>query len=201
MTLQKSDTNTKAKVIEVLKAGGVCVLPTDTVYGFSSVCDIKGEKALHTAQKIRQIKFRDKAKPFIHLLASPEDVMRYSAQSIPAKLLALWPGSLTIIVPIKEDILLDTSINTAAFRCPKDDWLRQIIEASNRPLYSTSVNISGQKPCETIKDIEKNFSLKVDLIVDSGDAIGKLPSTIVSLHGENIMLLRQGSVKIPHDLH
>ena len=90
----------------------------------------------------------------------------------------------------------DCKGGTTAFRCPGDQWLRQVIAECGSPIYSTSVNRSGQPVLDCEEDIIKEFGCEVDLIVKDGDKKGAKPSTIVSITDGQIKVLRQGDVII-----
>lgn len=206
-----NDENTCAKVFKkdysggvgitsTLAQGGVVIIPTDTVYGFSGIVNeyepsqANGKTA--TDVRIRAIKGRSETKPLIQLISKPEDIRKYTDDEIPQSLLDKWPGALTIIVHLKKDLPLAATLPTVAFRCPGDKWLRQIIESLGKPIYSTSVNRSGQPVLDTSKAIIEEFGAEVDAIVDDGDKKGALPSTLVSIEDGQIKVLRQGSVQI-----
>ncbi len=194
MILEKDSKDSIALASSCLKNGGIAILPTDTVYGFSGIVDVRGEKDLKTDEKIRLIKGRAEDKPLIQLIASPSDIFLYTKQQVPEKLLSKWPGPLTIIVKIKEDSQLSTSLTSIAFRCPGDLWLRKVIAECGRPIYSTSVNRSGFPVLQDFEEIKKEFEAEVDMIV-SGTCTGGQPSTIVSLQSDGtIKILRQGSL-------
>lgn len=199
MIIQKSDPSSIEKTAATLKAGGIVIIPTDTVYGFSGIVDLKSSTApLQTDAKIRAIKGRSETKPLIQLIAKPEDIRLYTDDEIPPELLAKWPGALTIIVHIKKDSPLAASSipesGTVAFRCPGDEWLRKIIALCDAPIFSTSVNRSGQPVLDTSAAISSEFGSEVDLIIDDGDKKGALPSTLVMLENGKVKVLRQGSV-------
>ena len=213
----KGDAATAATTAEVLKAGGVVIIPTDTVYGFSGIvkkdsrvkpeneshasvltefCDAKlaslsglTRQSLSTDDRIRSIKGRSETKPMIQLIACPEDLIKYSGDDLPANLLQKWPGALTIIVNDKRG-------GTTAFRCPGDEWLRSVIALCGGPIYSTSVNRSGKPVLDEEDAIIKEFGSEVDLIVKDVDKKGAKPSTIVSITDGEIKVLRQGDVQI-----
>ena len=182
--------------LDCMKSGGVAVLPTDTVYGFSAAADLKKQPFLGTDERIRKIKGRGEDKPFIHLIAKPQDIFLYTDDPIPESLLAKWPGPLTIIVKLKEDSPLETKLKTVAFRCPGDQWLRKLIEETGRPLYSTSVNRSGFPVLDSADAIRSEFGGEIDLFVCDGDKKGAVPSTIVKVENGKIVVVRQGAVSI-----
>ncbi len=203
----KSDEDSAATTAEVLKAGGVVIIPTDTVYGFSGIVkkdsrvkpgnDIERPVRLSgltrqshsTDDRIRTIKGRSETKPMIQLIAKPEDLANYTDDTVPAGLLQKWPGALTIIVN-------DRRGGTTAFRCPGDEWLRRVISLCGGPIYSTSVNRSGQPVLDQEAAIIKEFTSEVDLIVKDGDKKGAKPSTIVNITDGEIKVLRQGDVQL-----
>lgn len=201
MILKKSDPSAIEQTVETLRKGGIVIIPTDTVYGFSGIVDLKASDSHNeTDAKIRTIKGRAETKPLIQLIAKPEDLRLYTDDIIPDSLLSKWPGALTIIVHIKKDSpLAATAIpesRTVAFRCPGDCWLREIIEKCGAPIFSTSVNRSGQPVLDTSAAINSEFGKEVDLIIDDGDKKGALPSTLVTIEKGKVKVLRQGSVEI-----
>ena len=201
MILKKSDKSSITQTVATLRKGGVVIIPTDTVYGFSGIVDLKAAAtSFETDVKIRTIKGRAETKPLIQLIAKPEDIRLYTDDYIPSELLAKWPGALTIIVHIKENSpLAETAIpesHTVAFRCPGDEWLRKIIAECGAPIFSTSVNRSGQPVLDTTNSITQEFENEVNLIIDDGDKKGALPSTLVTIENGAVKILRQGSVVV-----
>ena len=173
-------------VAECILRNGVCAIPTDTVYGFSGI--VPQSKA-----RIQSIKGRDEGKPFIQLIAEPEDIFRYTDCPIPDQLFSLWPGALTMIVPVKDG-------GTVAFRCPGDLWLRKVIALVGSPIYSTSLNRSGKPVLGSFKAICDEFFGEVEVIVDGDENMepNPLPSTLVELVADGkCRVLRQGSVPVP----
>ena len=189
--IKKSDPDSVKITADILKEGGVVIIPTDTVYGFSSAVSLSGltRQSFSTDDRIRTIKGRSETKPMIQLIAKPQDLTKYTSDNVPANLLQKWPGALTIIVN-------DNRGGTTAFRCPGDEWLRNVIADCGSPIYSTSVNRSGQPVLDEQSAIIKEFAPEVDLIITDGDKKGAKPSTIVSITDGTIKILRQGDVQI-----
>jgi len=180
-------------VAECILKGGVCVIPTDTVYGFSGIVP-------WSKNKIQTIKGRDEGKSFIQLIADPNEIYNYTSLSIPSRLFSLWPGALTLVVPVSKG---DNAGSTIAFRCPGDAWLRKVVELVGSPIYSTSVNRSGQPVMYKLQSICDEFLGEVDLIVDGDKIIAPdaKASTLVELTDDGqCKVLRQGSVAIPSEL-
>ena len=181
MRIQKKAPNSAVAAAAELKQGHIVIIPTDTIYGFSGLIG-------KTAEAIARIKGREENKPFIALLAEPADIYRYTELKIPEHILDMWPAPLTLIVPLKGQ-------GTQAFRCPADEWLRNVVAAAGDAVYSTSVNRSGMPPLTDISTICREFEDSVALIVDGGNLEG-LPSTLVDLTSGTPCVLRQGSVVI-----
>ncbi len=183
MIIAKNQTNAIDLAVAALLENKVVILPTDTIYGFSGI--VPGAK-----QGIIAAKGRDEGKPFIELIAKPEDLEKYAPKAVRENLLALWPGAVTIIVR-------NLTGGTTAFRCPGDPWLRRIIELTGTPIYSTSVNRSGEPSLKTIAEIISVFGDTAGLIVDAGDCAEAKASTIVDATESVYRVIRQGAVEIP----
>lgn len=193
MICRKSDEQSASIAADYIRRGKVVVLPTDTIYGFSGIVDGR-HYSFHTSQKIFSLKGRDENKPLIQLISKPEDIKKYTRDVIPEKLLSFWPGPLTIIV---HTFASDGKFETTAFRCPGDEWLRKVIAGCGAPIYSTSVNKSGESSLCNIQQIKKEFGKDVELIIDDGDKSGGVPSTIVKIEENgSIKVLREGAVKL-----
>ena len=200
MICHKSDDDSIQKCVSVLKNGGIVIIPTDTVYGFSGIVDSSAH--FNTDAIIRKIKGREEYKPFIQLIAAPEDIKKYTDDDIPQKLLDCWPGPLTIIVNTKENTGTGAgtgsgaNTGTIALRCPGDEWLRKIIGECGASIYSTSVNRSGQPVLDEENAIISEFEAEVGLIVADGDRKNSVPSTIVRVENGNYTVIRQGVIKV-----
>ncbi len=193
MICRKSDSESVSIAVSYLRRGKVIIIPTDTVYGFSGIVDGR-HYSFHTNQEICRIKGRSEEKQLIQLIAEPSDVKKYTRDLIPDELFSKWPGPLTIIV---HTFAKDGNFETTAFRCPDDPWLREVIRQCGAPVYSTSVNKSGENNLETVQEIKSVFGKDVALIIDDGNRSGGIPSTIVKIDEEGkAEVLRQGSVKI-----
>lgn len=199
MTSLKSDPASVQKAANVLLAGKIAILPTDTVYGFSALAlfnpsGAEGRQKSGLDLKIDQIKKSPESKPLIELISDPLDIYKYTVQEIPSKLLQKWPGALTLLVKNNAWYKDLTGRDATAFRCPGDEWLRRVIGLCGGPIYSTSVNFSGKPVLEAEADILRDFGGLVDLYVSDGDKKNALPSTLVSLLDGEPKVIRQGAV-------
>jgi L-threonylcarbamoyladenylate synthase len=189
----------------LLAAGNVAILPTDTLYGFSGIVP-------HSAAAIKALKGRGDSKPFIRLIAEACDIARYSDTEIPPELAKFWPGALTIVVGLRKnsadtettvasDGTTETTDTTAAFRVPGSPWIRALISALGTPLYSTSVNRSGESPFPDAAAIEAAFADAVPLLVKAAHPLPGTPSTVVEVTASGeIRVIRAGAVPVtPRD--
>jgi L-threonylcarbamoyladenylate synthase len=171
----------------ILSRGGVAVIPTDTIYGFSGL-------APDTEKRIRALKGRGENKPILMLIANPDWISAWSDVPLPPALRPFWPGPLTLIFPGR------APGKTYAFRLPDHAFLIAVLQRIGRPVYSTSVNRAGEPFLWKIDDIIKRFESRVDLIVTAGDRPGSAPSTILDLSTRPYTVVRQGETVIPEEL-
>lgn len=157
-----------------LRAGGVGVLPTDTVPGLVVLPE--------QAEAIYGIKERDPDRPLILLGASAGDLRPYTRGWLPAwSLLANrgWPGPLTLVLPASDRVIpaVNRSLDTVGLRVPNHEAARALLERTG-PLASTSVNRSGEPPLLTPEQIQAVFP---DLPLLEGDYTigGGTASTVV----------------------
>lgn len=183
---EESPAGCMEKACEILASGRLVILPTDTIYGISGI-------APASAPLIYKCKGREEGKPFLRLIPFPEHYKLYTRDVIRPEILGLWPGPFTFI-------LRGLTGGTISLRCPKDQWLRKLVENTGAPVFSTSVNFSGQPTLQRIEDIIGSFESKVALIIDKGNCPDPEPSTIVDLTGSTPVILRQGAGIFPETL-
>jgi L-threonylcarbamoyladenylate synthase len=186
----------RSDAVAVLEAGGLAVLPTETVYGLS-VALSAGAAGL---ERIRQAKGSQARRPWILLAADEESAFALWTPA-PAAAVDLasraWPGPLTLVGPAREGLpegLLGTvdGTPTVSVRVPGDPWLRQLLETLGEPIVSTSANRVGAPPPVHFEDVELGL-LAPDLAVDRGRCLGGVPSTIVEVVSCPPRLLRAGA--------
>lgn len=182
------------KLVEFLKGGGVAVLPTDTLYGLHA--SALKESAV---EKIYKLKKRNPSKPLIVLISSIKhlDVFNIKLDKKTKGFLKKhWPAKLSVVLPCRNEKFkyLHRGTNSLAFRLPDNKNLIELISKTG-PLVSTTVNLEGEKPAETIKEAENIFGDKIKLYVDLGKLTSS-SSTLIKLNKEKVEILRQGDVKI-----
>ena len=164
------------EIAEVLRAGGVALLPTDTIYGQHALAT-----DAEAVARIRSMKERGDDKPFVIIASSAEQLEELGA-TIPSSLREIWPAPLTAIVAAGE--------RTVAARVPDLAWLRSLLDRTG-PLVSTSANRGGEPPITTPEMLAADLLDGVDAVLDSGSREGQ-PSTIVDFTGDDPRVVREG---------
>ncbi|MBU5614827.1 L-threonylcarbamoyladenylate synthase [Geomonas azotofigens] len=179
-----------AKVVEVLKNGGVVAYPTDTTYGIG--CSIFSKKGI---ERIYQIKQRDRKKPFSFICTDMSEIARYARVSNYAfKLLRrLLPGAYTFVLEAATVVpdLLQTKQKTVGIRIPDNKICLAIVKELGAPIVTTSANLSGEDPIGNPWAVEHELGKQLDLVVDGGDLSADV-SSVVSLIGDRPEILRKG---------
>ena len=165
---------------QTLKDGGVIVCPTEGVYGLSAV-------VTNSAAITRVISMKKRAlnKGLIVVAADVamlEGIVNFSALSADSLRLLheKWPGHATFIVPTHMQInpLLTGGRNTLAVRVTAFPLLQALCREAGGPLISTSANISGSEPLQTLEELQATFASSVDYILDEPCQGLHKPSTI-----------------------
>jgi L-threonylcarbamoyladenylate synthase len=164
------------EIAEVLRAGGVALLPTDTIYGLHAVATNASAVA-----RIRSMKERADEKPFVIIASSAGQLEKLGA-TIPDALRVVWPAPLTAIVASDE--------RTIAARVPDLPWLRSLLDRSG-PLVSTSANRSGEPPITSPEMLADDLLEPLDALLDAGPREGQA-STIVDFTGDEPRMVREG---------
>ena len=168
-------------VCKLLIDNKVGAIPCDTIYGFSGIANEI------TKDYIFEIKQRPQSKNLITLMSLDE--LKKSSLIVPPILYDIYPAPLTAILRDED------SGNTVAVRVPNDSFIGEIIKKVG-PIWSTSVNISGQPSLTTFDEILAVFDSKVDFIVKKNIGSKGLPSTLVYFSSSEIKILRQGAFDI-----
>jgi L-threonylcarbamoyladenylate synthase len=167
------------RMAEPLLAGGVALLPTDTIYGLHVLADDE-----NAVGKVVALKGRDADKPFVVLGASVDQLQRLGVivkPDVRAIVDELWPGPLTAILPLERAVAASRGSDSLAVRVPDVAWLRHLLERTG-PLLSTSANRSGEMPTVTPDGLAHDLHPQLDIIVDGGVLDAK-PSMIVDFTG------------------
>jgi L-threonylcarbamoyladenylate synthase len=181
---------------EVLRAGGIVALPTDTVYGIAVALDTPGG-----VERLFAAKQRAPDKGIMLLLADAAQAPSIGAWPATAAALAaaFWPGGLTVVVPQRPDVPLPAALTagtaTIGLRVPDHETPRALAAAVG-PLPTTSANRSGDPEARDASAIIEQLGDAVDLVIDGGSAHGGPPSTVVDCTVDPPRILRAGAVPV-----
>ena len=183
------------KYAGILRSGGLVAFPTETVYGL-------GANALDAAavEKIFRLKGRPSTSPLIVHVSSIEMAKRYVTEWPPqAEELAkkYWPGPLTIVLPKTPEIpdIVTAGLPTVGIRVPAHPIARQLIEEAGVPIAAPSANRFTHLSPTTAQHVRDEFGDAVE-VIDGGPTEVGIESTVVSLVGGQITLLRPGMISL-----
>jgi L-threonylcarbamoyladenylate synthase len=168
-----------------LREGGVAALPTETVYGLMALW-----RDGLARERIYELKKRPADKR-LQMLASSVD-MACEAGVLPSATLAalgeaFWPGPLTVVAEAAGG-------DTVGLRVPRHGLLLSILDELGEPLAATSANLSGQPPALEAESAVRDLAGEVDLLVDGGTVEVGEASTVVSVVGGELKVLRPGPI-------
>lgn len=178
------------KAVKVLEDGGLIAYPTDTYYGIG--CDLASKKAI---DRLYALKDRDRRKPFSFLCPDLADVAKYALVSNFAfrTMKQLTPGPFTFVLEATRIVpeMMQTKQREVGIRVPQAPLMLAIANKLGRPVVTTSATDDDNNPLIDARDIKEKLGSRLDLILDGGVQPSE-PSTIVSLIGDHIEVLRQG---------
>jgi L-threonylcarbamoyladenylate synthase len=171
-----------SSAVSFLEKGKIILYPTDTIWGIG--CDATMPKPV---DRIYRLKQRYESKSMIILLDSAEKLARYVKKVPPIAydLIERYLEPLTIIYPgafnVAKNVIAEDG--TIAIRVVRDEFCRKMISLFNKPVVSTSANISGQPAPIIFNNIPKEVKDGVDYIVNHhrNAIIRTKPSTIIRL--------------------
>jgi len=181
---------------EILRSGGLLGIPTETVYGL-------GADALNpaAARSIYAAKGRPQNNPLIIHIPHESWLPRY-CREIPAAAYALarrfWPGPLTMILPKKDCVPMETTggLETVGVRCPDHPITLELIRRADVPVAAPSGNLSGRPSPTTAQHMLADMNGRIDAIVDGGPCGVGVESTIIDLTCTPPRLLRPGGLPL-----
>jgi len=185
-----------ARAADVLRAGGLVALPTETVYGLAARAD-----STQAVAAIYRALGRPDFNPLIVHVASMAQAEELALFDARARLLAdaFWPGPLTMVLPLRPGAPIAPAVTaglpTLALRMPAHPVMRAVLEAAGLPLAAPSANRSGGVSPTEPAHVAASLGSRVDLVVDGGRCERGLESTIVALRPEGSwQILRPGPI-------
>lgn len=180
----------------VLRNGGIVAFPTETVYGLGAV--VFNENAV---RKVFWAKMRPPDNPLIVHIADIEMLDRVSID-IPEKayrlMKSLWPGPLTLILRKHPDIpkIVTGGLETVAVRMPAHPVAIELIRKTSHPIAAPSANLAG-KPSPTMAEhVIRDLYGRIDVIIDAGETLYGVESTIIDVLRDPPVLLRPGAYTV-----
>lgn len=188
-----------AELVAGVRGGRVISFPTDTVPALAALPE--------NAELIFTVKQRSMDKPLILMAADSDQIWDFVTgskkeyeiwQRVAEK---YWGGALTLVLPASGKVpscMNPNDPSTIGVRVPRSDIARSIL-AQTGPLATTSANLSGKPPLQTIAEIETEFPNILTLTTTAYDsktpAIG-IPSTVAKWDGTKWQILRQGAINL-----
>ena len=179
--------------LDIMKKGGVILYPTDTIWGIG--CDATNTKAV---ERIYQIKKREDSKSMLIIVDEAWRVSDYIKEvpEIALQLIEVTDTPLTIIYPGAKGISskLISDDGSIGIRVSSDEFCRKIVGGLNRPIVSTSANISGSPSPQNFSEISEEIVKAVDYVVKwRQEEKGKSkPSSIIKIGtGGEIEIIRK----------
>jgi len=178
------------RAAKVLEDGGLLAYPTDTYYGIG--CDLLSKKAI---DRLYALKGRDRKKPLAFLCPDLSDVARYAQVSNFAyrTMRQLTPGPFTFVLAATRLVpeMMQSKQKQVGIRVPQAPLMLAISARLGRPIVTTSATTEEGEVLVDARSIKEALGTRLELILDGGPQPAE-PSTIVSLIGDEIEVLRQG---------
>ncbi|MSQ42112.1 MAG: threonylcarbamoyl-AMP synthase [Dehalococcoidia bacterium] len=179
------------EVARALRAGAVCGVPTDTVYGLAASLDHQD-----AVRRLAVLKGREATQPIALLIDSIEAVaLQLAEPAALERVRRFWPGALTAVVRVRPGFAgaVATADGTVGLRQPDGALLRALLRACGGMLAVTSANRHGEPPATTAEGVIAAFGDSL-LVLDGGERTGGVASTVVDLTTDPPRLLREGPV-------
>ena len=182
-----------AKVVQILKKGGLVIYPSDTVYALG--CDITNNRALERIAQIKKVKLAKANFSFVCKdLSNLSDYVKQLDNTTFKLLKRALPGPYTFIFPGNNKLpSVFKKKKEVGIRVPNNTIVQAIVASLGNPIVSTSIKDEDQV-IEYTTDPELIFEKwehLVDVVIDGGYG-GNIPSTVIDLMGDTPILIRQG---------
>lgn len=183
-----------APAAELIKAGKLVAVPTETVYGLAG-----NGLDPEAVEKIYEVKGRPSVKPLSLMVPGPEAMDVY-CEDVPqaARTLAekFWPGPLTIIMKAKKHIpsIVLAGGDTVGLRCPEHKMTLELLKLAKVPFAAPSANPSGSESPKTAQRVYEYFNGQIEGIIDGGPCGLGFESTIIDMSRTPYKILRQGAL-------
>lgn len=182
------------RALEVLRAGGLVAIPTETVYGLAA--DASNDAAV---RRIFAAKGRPVDHPLIVHIAAGEQLSEWAASVPPAAALladTCWPGPLTLLLPKAQHVLpvVTGGRATVGIRVPAHPLTTELLERFGGGLAAPSANRFGLVSPTTADHVRADLGDAVDFVLDGGACPVGVESTIVDCTVDPPQILRPGGI-------
>jgi tRNA threonylcarbamoyl adenosine modification protein (Sua5/YciO/YrdC/YwlC family) len=178
------------RVASVLRADGVIVYPTDTVYGLG--CNIHSKKALERVRKIKKI---DNKTHLSFVFSDLKTISEYAqVDDHSYRILRRYlPGPYTFVLKATRLVprIVLTKRNEVGIRIPDNRICQALLQELGNPILSSSVRLPDDQLLDHPGEIEALYQGQVDLVVDGGIFMPE-PSSVISLLDEVPVVIREG---------
>jgi L-threonylcarbamoyladenylate synthase len=195
--LDGTDADALDAAAAILRRGGLVAFPTETVYGLGA----DGLDADAVA-RIFAAKGRPADNPLILHVAGVDDALALwdvdadTAARVRRIAEAFWPGPLTLVLPAAATVpsIVTAGLDSVAVRMPDHPVAAELIRRTGRPLAAPSANASGRPSPTSADHVLRTLDGRIDAVVDGGDTLVGVESTVLDLRGETPRILRAGDV-------
>lgn len=177
---------------QVIRAGGIVALPTDSCYAL--VCQLDDKAAVERLRRIRGI---DDKHHLTLLCRDLSEIAQYARiDNRQYRLLkAATPGPYTFILEATREVprrLSHPSRKTIGLRVPGHAVTSALIEELGQPLLGTTLILADDElPLTDAHEIRDRLEKLIDLVIESGSN-STVPTTVIDLSGEDAELVRAG---------
>ena len=180
---------------QCLLSGGLVAYPTESFYGLA--VDATNKDAI---KRLFLVKKRRTNRPILILIQSVQVLEQYVMHipQVAHRLIkAFWPGGLTLVFEADPKIspLLTAGTGKIGIRLSSHPVATALARKIQGPITGTSANISSEPACRNAKEILSTFGETVDLILDGGQAAGKIGSTVLDVTTDPPRILREGMIQ------
>lgn len=180
---------------QLLRAGQIVAIPTETVYGLAA--DAQNAEAV---ARIYAAKGRPDFNPLIVHVRDRKAAEKLGLFNATARALAdaFWPGPVTLVLPLQPDApvarAVTAGLQTIAIRCPAHPVVQALLLKSDLSLAAPSANRSGAISPTRADHVLKGLGGAVPMILDGGPCSAGLESTIIAVREDGWQVLRPGPV-------
>ena len=180
------------QAVEIVRGGGVIVLPTDSCYALA--CRVGDKAAMERIRAIREVDARHHFGLLCRNLAEAAVYARIDDRQF-RLIKAATPGSYTFILHATREVprrLLHPRRKTIGVRIPAHRVVHALLAELGEPLLSSTLILPGDAaPLDDAQEIRARLERKVDLILDGGSC-GIVPTTVIDLTAEMPVVTREG---------